>query len=177
MRRESLAPRLLGRRVPLPLVAWLTLVWVALWGDLSVGTVLGGLATGLVVTWLLPMPPISRGLRPHPVPLVRFLLYFSFDLVVSTVRVVYYVLRPGDPPTQFVRVPLRTTSEPITVLVMVAISTVPGSLVVERYPGELLVHVLGRPGDVTEPVRRDVAGLESRIVAALGTPTDQEELA
>ncbi|GAB2922501.1 Na+/H+ antiporter subunit E [Nonomuraea fastidiosa] len=176
MRREALRPRLLGRRVPLPLAAWLTLVWTALWGEVSVGTVLGGLVTGLVVTWLLPMPPIDRGIRLHPLPLVRFLAYFAFDLVISTGRVVFYVLRPGDPPAQFVRVPLRTTSEPITVLVMVAISTVPGSLVVERYPGELLLHVLGRPGDVAEPVRRDVAGLEERIVTAFGTSRDKEEL-
>ena len=176
MRREALRPRLFGRRVSLPLVAWLALAWTALWGEVGVGTVLGGLATGLVVTWLLPMPPIDRGIRLHPLPLVRFLAYFAFDLVISTGRVVFYVLRPGDPPARFVRVPLRTTSEPITVLVMVAISTVPGSLVVERYPGELLLHVLGRPGDITEAVRRDVAGLEERIVAAFGTARDAEEL-
>src|SRR5690606_9286673 len=99
------------------------------------------------------------------------------DLVVSTVRVEFYVLHPGDPPAQLVRVPLRTTSEPIMVLVMVAISTVPGGLVVERYPGELLLHVLGRPGDITEAMRGDVAALEERIVAAFGTPRDKEELA
>ncbi|MEV0388923.1 Na+/H+ antiporter subunit E [Nonomuraea sp. NPDC050643] len=176
MNRYRLAPRLLGRRVPLPLVAWLTLVWVTLWGELSPGNVLGGLAAGLVVTWLLPLPILDPGVRVHPVALARFLLHFSWDMVTSTARVVFWVAHPGQPPAQIVRVGLRTSSESMTVLVMIALSTVPGSLVLEAYPRELVLHVLGRPGDVTEAVRADVAGLESRIVAAFGTRHDREEL-
>ncbi|MFC7586978.1 Na+/H+ antiporter subunit E [Nonomuraea antimicrobica] len=176
MRRDVLAPRLFGRRVPLPLVAWLALVWVTLWGDLSAGNVLGGLVTGLVVTWALPLPVLDPGIRVRPVPLVRFLLWFGWDMVTSTVRVVFWVAHPGPPPVRLVRVPLRTSSESMTVMIMIALTTVPGSLVVERYPGELLLHVLGRPGEIADAVRADVAGLESRIVAAFGTRGDREEL-
>ena len=63
-------------------------------------------------------------------------------------------------------------------MIMIALSTVPGSLVVELYreERELVLHVLGRPGDVTEAVRADVAGLESRVVAAFGTWRDRQEL-
>ncbi|MER6000557.1 Na+/H+ antiporter subunit E [Nonomuraea angiospora] len=162
----------------LALIAWLAVVWVTLWGELSAGNVLGGLAVALVVTWLLPLPVLDPGIRVHPVALVDFLLWFGRDLVVSTVRVVVWVVRPGVPPTQIVRVRLRTSSESMTVMIMVALSTVPGSLVVEAYPEEreLDLHVLGRPGDVAEAVRADVAGLESRIVAAFGTRRDREEL-
>ncbi|MGV9375936.1 Na+/H+ antiporter subunit E [Nonomuraea sp. NPDC003707] len=162
----------------LALIAWLAVVWVTLWGELSAGNVLGGLAVALVVTWLLPLPVLDPGIRVHPVALVDFLLWFGRDLVVSTVRVVVWVVRPGVPPTQIVRVRLRTSSESMTVMIMVALSTVPGSLVVEAYPEEreLVLHVLGRPGDVAEAVRADVAGLESRIVAAFGTRRDREEL-
>ncbi|MFI6738416.1 Na+/H+ antiporter subunit E [Nonomuraea sp. NPDC050451] len=154
------------------------MVWVTLWGELSPGNVLGGLAVALVVTWLLPLPVLDPGIRIRPVALVDFLLWFGRDLVVSTVRVVVWVVRPGVPPTQIVRVRLRTSSESMTVMIMVALSTVPGSLVVEAYPEEreLVLHVLGRPGDVTEAVRADVAALESRIVAAFGTGRDREEL-
>ncbi|GAA2210948.1 Na+/H+ antiporter subunit E [Nonomuraea monospora] len=176
MSRYVMAPRLLGRRVPLPLVAWLALVWVTLWGDLSVGNVLGGLLTGLVVTWLLPLPILDPGIRVHPGPLVRFLLWFAWDMVTSTVRVVFWVAHPGPPPTRIVRVPLRTSSESMTVLLMIALSTVPGTLIVEAYRKELVVHVLGLTGDVAGAVRADVAGLESRIVRAFGTAADREEL-
>jgi multicomponent Na+:H+ antiporter subunit E len=53
---------------------------------------------------------------------------------------------------------------------------VPGSLVVEKYHGELVVHVLGLTGDVTGTVLADVAELEERIVRAFGTVRDREEL-
>ncbi|MER6581297.1 Na+/H+ antiporter subunit E [Nonomuraea sp. NPDC001023] len=174
-----LAPRLFGRRVPLPLVAWLTLVWVTLWGELSAGNVLGGLATALVVTWLLPLPVLDPGIRVRPLPLARFLLWFGWDMLLSTVRVVAWVVRPGDPPTQLVLVRLRTSSESMTVMIMVALSTMPGSLVVEAYMDrrELMLHVLGLAGEgVPDAVRRDLAALESRIVAAFGTRADREEL-
>ncbi|MEV0612515.1 Na+/H+ antiporter subunit E [Nonomuraea sp. NPDC050404] len=175
--REVLAPRLLGRRVPLPLVGWLALVWVTLWGEVSPGNVLGGLATGLVVTWLLPLPILDPGIRLRPVALVRFLLLFGWDLVTSTVRVAYWVAHPGPPPTQIVRVPLHTSSESMTMMIMIALTTVPGTVIMEAYPRELVVHVLGLPGDVAEAVRADVAGLERRVVAAFGTRRDREELA
>ncbi|MEV1000451.1 Na+/H+ antiporter subunit E [Nonomuraea sp. NPDC050202] len=176
MIRDVLAPRLLGRRVPLPLVAWLALVWVTLWGDLTVGNVLGGLATGLAVTWLLPLPILDPGVRVHPVALARLLLWIAWNMMTSTARVVFWVAHPGPPPTRIVRVPLRTSSEAMIVLIMIALSTVPGSLVVEKYREELVVHVLGLTGDVTGTVLADVAELEERIVRAFGTVRDREEL-
>ncbi|MFG2074318.1 multicomponent Na+:H+ antiporter subunit E [Nonomuraea maritima] len=176
MNRWWPAPRLLGRQVPLMMVAWLTLVWVTLWGDLSVGNVLGGLATAIVVTWLLPMPVTDPGIRIRPVALAGFLVTFGWDLIVSTARVVFWVAHPGQPPSQVVRVPLRTTSEAMVVLVLVALTTVPGSLVLEVYERELVLHVLGRPGDVADDIRADVAQVERRIVRAFGTRRDREEL-
>ncbi|HEX4817605.1 MAG TPA: Na+/H+ antiporter subunit E [Nonomuraea sp.] len=166
-----MTPRLL-------LIGWLALVWVTLWGDLSAGNVLGGVAVALLVTWLLPLPVLDPGLRLRPVALVRFLLWFGWDLLVSTLRVVSWVVRPGPPPTRLVDVELRTSSEAMIVLIMTALANVPGSLVVEAYVGErrLLVHVLGLRGDVAEAVRRDVAALERRVVAAFGTRRDREEL-
>ncbi|MGP3935128.1 Na+/H+ antiporter subunit E [Nonomuraea sp. KM88] len=178
MNLNVLAPRVFGRRVPLPLVAWLTLVWTALWGDVSAGNLLGGLAAGAVVTWLLPLPAVDPGIRVNPAGLVRFLLWFAAEGVVSTLRVVYWVVHPGPPPTQVVRVRLRTSSESMVVLTMVAITSVPGSLVAELYPEEheVAVHVLGLPGEVTEAVRADITALERRIVEAFGTRADREEL-
>jgi multicomponent Na+:H+ antiporter subunit E len=176
---KLVAPRLFGRRVPLPLVVWLALVWVTLWGELSLGNVLGGLVTGLVVSWLLPLPILDPGIRVNPWGLVRFLVWFAWDLVVSTLRVVWWVAHPGDPPAEIVRVRLRTSSEAMTVMLMVALSTVPGSLVVEAYMErrELVLHVLGMTGDgVAGRVRSDVEGLESRIVGAFGRRADREEL-
>ncbi|MEV0596101.1 Na+/H+ antiporter subunit E [Nonomuraea cavernae] len=174
----NVAPRLFGRRVPLPLVVALALLWVTLWGDLSVGNALGGLAVGLVITWLLPLPVLDPGLRVHPTALPSFLVRFSGDMVASTVRVAVWVLAPAPPPIQVVTVRLRTSSDAMTMLIMVALSSVPGSLVLEvlKERRELVLHILGYRGDVAEKVAADVAGLERRIVAAFGTRADREEL-
>ncbi len=160
------------------LVTWLTLIWVMLWGELSVGTVLGGLLTALIITWLLPLPVLDPGIRVRPLKAVAFLLWFGADLVSSTVRVVFWVLRTGSPPSGIVPVRVRTSSESMIMMIMVAVSTVPGSLVLEvhRERRELVLHVLGRTGDLAVLAQRDVSGLESRIVSAFGTRADLEEL-
>ncbi|MEV4181622.1 Na+/H+ antiporter subunit E [Streptosporangium canum] len=175
----SRVPRLLGRPVPLSQVAWLTVVWLLLWGDLSVANVLGGLLAGLVVVWLLPLPVVETGLRVHPFAALVFLVRFAGDLVVSSFRVAFWALRLGAlPPVHIVEVRLRSSSEVMAVLVTVALSALPGSLVLEVHgrERELVLHVLGITGDVQEIVQDDVTRLESRIVAAFGTRADQEEL-
>ncbi|MGJ6962977.1 Na+/H+ antiporter subunit E [Streptosporangium sp. G11] len=175
-------PRVLGRPVPLPLVAWLTVVWLLLWGDLSVGNVLGGLLTGLAVVWLLPLPVQDSGIRLRPVGILLFLLRFARDLMISSFRVAFWALRPGEPPpVQIVEVGLRCSSETTAVLMTVALSALPGSLVLEANVRRrlLVLHVLGVPGDaptVSRVTREDVMRLENRIVAAFGTRADQEEL-
>ncbi|WP_406313459.1 Na+/H+ antiporter subunit E [Streptosporangium sp. NBC_01639] len=172
-------PRLLGRPVPLSQVAWLTLVWLLLWGDLSVGNVLGGLLGGLLIVWLLPLPVVDTGVRIHPVAAAVFLVVFAAELVLSSFRVAFWALRLGTlPPVEIVEVRLRTSSEVMTVFITVALSALPGSLVLEVHPVEraLVLHVLGITGDVPAVVQADVTRLESRILAAFGTRSDQEEL-
>ncbi|GAA3088271.1 Na+/H+ antiporter subunit E [Streptosporangium carneum] len=172
-------PTLLGRPVPLGEVAWLTVVWLLLWGDLTVGNVLGGLLASSVVVWLLPLPTLDSGVRIHPVAALVFLVRFAADLVLSSFRVAFWALRLGtSPPVETVRVRLRTSSEVMTVLVTVALSALPGSLVLEAEleDRELVLHVLGIRGDVRATVQADVTRLEGAIVAAFGTPADREEI-
>ncbi|GAA3429734.1 Na+/H+ antiporter subunit E [Streptosporangium sandarakinum] len=173
------APRLFGRPVPPRTVAWLTVVWLLLWGELSVANVLGGLLAALAVVWLLPLPARKPALRIHPARLLVFLAVFATDLVISSARVAFWALRFGTvPPMEIVEVRLRTSSEVMAVLAVVALSALPGSLVLEARlaDGELVLHVLGLTGDVQGTTRADVAKLEARIVAAFGTTADREEL-
>ena len=52
---------ILRRAVP---VVWLMLVWVLLWGTFSWANVLGGLAIGLLVLLLFPLPADPGGAVP-----------------------------------------------------------------------------------------------------------------
>ncbi|MEU6998119.1 Na+/H+ antiporter subunit E [Nonomuraea sp. NPDC046570] len=173
-----LSPRVFGRYVPLPLVAWLVVVWLLLWGDLSAGNLLGGLAAGAVIAWLLPLPVLDPGVRIRPLGLLAVLPVYAWDMLVSSFRVVSWALRPGPPPTEIVVVRLRTSSESMTMMIITALSSLPGSLVVEAYSGrrELVLHVLGLTGEVGATVQADVDRLERRIVRTFGTGADREEL-
>lgn len=52
-------------------VCWLVLVWQLLWGDVSAANVLSGLVVALVITVLLPLPPVPIEGRLHPLSLDR----------------------------------------------------------------------------------------------------------
>ena len=61
----TLHPRRRSLRFSLAAVVWLTVVWVLLWGDLSVANVLAGLAVALFVGTTLRMPSVEFGGRVH----------------------------------------------------------------------------------------------------------------
>ena len=66
----SRAVRLLRR---LPLICWLTLVWILLWGTFDVGTVLFGLLVAVLVSTVFPLPPVATNIVVRPVALLRLI--------------------------------------------------------------------------------------------------------
>jgi multicomponent Na+:H+ antiporter subunit E len=89
------APASSGLRHQLPLLAWLVVVWMLLWGTFSWANVVSGLVVGLLVMLLLPLPPVVGGNRVRPLSLVRFVGHFLVDLAVSGTQVAWRALRPG----------------------------------------------------------------------------------
>ena len=99
-------------RHQLPLLVWLVLVWILLWGTWSWANVLSGLLVALAVTVLLPLPAVVGGLRVRPLPLLGFLGHFLLDLTLSGAQVAWQALRPGrQRQSAIVRVRLRTDSD------------------------------------------------------------------
>lgn len=169
LRAPSSGPRSPWRRV-VP-VGWLALVWVLLWGRLSPGNVLNGLAVGALVSWLLPLPTVVLGARPHPLGLARLAAYFLKDLAVSSVQVAWLALRPGPAPrAAVVAVDLRSRSDLLVTLTAQLLCLVPGSLVIGTSRSRLYVHVIGASDETAvEAFRRTVLLLEERVVAAFGS--------
>jgi len=157
-------------------VLWLAVVWVALWGDLSVGNVLGGVLVGTVVCLVFPLPPLRMDLHVRPLPLVWLVLRFLFDVVAASVEVSVKTLQlHRQPRNAVIEVDLRTQSDFVLTVVAEMVSLVPGSLVVEarRSTHTLFLHVLDA-GDMrgVEKMRRQVFALERRVVLALGSRTE-----
>ena len=139
---EPAVPRL---RHQVPLLAWLVVVWILLWGTWSWANLLSGLAIALVVMLLLPLPPVVGSTRVRPLPLIRFVGHFLGDVVVSGAQVAWRALGPGGVGQgAIVRVQLRADSDLLLTVVAETISLVPGSLVLDldREHRLISVHLL-----------------------------------
>jgi multicomponent Na+:H+ antiporter subunit E len=163
-------------RHQLPLLIWLGFVWILLWGTWSWANVLSGLTVALVVTLVLPLPPVVGNTRVRPLPLLRYVGHFLGDLVVSGAQVAWRALAPGGV-TQgaIVRVQLRVDSDLLLTVVAETVSLVPGSLVLDLDREERLISVhLLHVHDADDVARQkaDVLATEERIVRAFGTAED-----
>ncbi len=167
-------------RTQLPLLAWLVLVWILLWGTWSWANLLGGLVIALTVTALLPLPPVDLGLRIEPLGLLRFLGGFLVDVVRSGALVAWQTLRPrGIGRSAILRVPLRTDSDLLLTVITQATCLVPGTIVIDldREAREIALHVLSVDSDEDlERERAAVLRTEARVVRALGSPRDRAAL-
>ncbi len=160
------------RRRPrqLPMVAWLLVVWLFLWEDVSFANVLAGLALGSLLVVLFPMRPRGIPGAFRPVAAAHFVGFFAWKLVEASMIVAWEVVTPRNRIKEgIVAVPIRGVSETLTTLVANAISLTPGTLTLEvrHQPPVLYVHVLHL--DDIEAVRRDVQYLEVLAIRAFGS--------
>ena len=159
------------RRPPrLRMAAWLVVVWVALWEDLSAANVLSGLLLGSMLLVLFPMRPRGVPGAFRPAAAIRFAGYFTWKLVEASAVVTWEVLTPTNRINEgIVAIPIRGVSDTLTTLVANAISLTPGTLTLEidQEPTVLYVHVLHL--DDIEEVRRGVQHLEVLAIRAFGS--------
>lgn len=165
--------RPLGRVVRrLPLVAWLVLVWVLLWGTYDVGTVFFGFVVAVLVVVVFPAPPIATNIVLRPLRIVQLLFFLTVDLVFSTARVAWQALRQGPRARAgIVEVTLVTDSDHLTAMVANAVSLAPGTFVlqIDRANRICYVYQLGMRASEADSVRRSVLKWERRVVRAVGS--------
>jgi multicomponent Na+:H+ antiporter subunit E len=146
-------------------------VWILLWGELSVGNVVSGLAVSVALLVVFPLDEVPHvDHRIRPVALLRLLVHFVTDLVLSTVSVARDVLlRPHQTRTAIVACPLRVDAPGLVTFLANTIALSPGTMPVhlDHEPLVLYVHVLRL--DSAEAVRARVSRLEELAVAALGS--------
>lgn len=156
----------------LVLAVWLVIVWVALWGELSVANVLSGLAVAAMV--LIAFPAGERGLPRYivrPIAVSRLLWYFLSRAVMSNLAVARAIVSRDDRVrTAIVAVPLVSDSDGLLTIVSNLTALTPGMMAieVERDPALVYIHVVQL--DDTERVRADVQELERLVVEAFGAP-------
>lgn len=186
---EARRPRVSGNAVraalralwrDLPLLIALVVLWMLLWGTISWLSVVSGILVAIAVTRVFLLPPVELSGRLNVGWLLVFLGRFVVDLVVASAQVAWQAFRPaGVSRSAVVGVELLTRSDFITTLTAIAVSLVPGSLVVEvdREHARLYLHALATDDlDDVAHVRRRVLSVERALVRALGSRADLERM-
>lgn len=160
----------MSRRFARPgLLAMVVVVWVALWGDLTLANIASGLGVGAVVLTVSPRAP--GAVRLHPVAAARFAITFLYKLLEATVVVAWEVLTPRNRIREaIVAVPLGDLPDTVVTVAANAVSLTPGTLTLEvvREPLVMYVHVLHL--DSVAGAREEIYAMVDLACAAFGCP-------
>ncbi|WP_338893518.1 Na+/H+ antiporter subunit E [Rhodococcus sovatensis] len=157
-------------------LAWLTAVWVLLWGNVSVANVLGGIVVGLGIMVLLPLPKVPVEGRVHLLSLIKLLGVFLYYAAESSLSVAWLAIRPKAPPvTGVLRCRLAIKSDLVLTLCVDALNLIPGTMVLEIDQTRRLVYVhvldMGTQKSV-DSFYRSVRRLEKLFIAAFERDSD-----
>lgn len=145
---------------------FLAVGWAAILGSFSLGTLSAGFALGYALLWLVrplygPTDYFERFWR-----VLGLVVVFLYELVVSSLRVVWDVLtpthysRPG-----VVAIPLRVESPAEITVLANLISLTPGSLSVELSEDDRTLYVHAMFIDDVDTIRREIQEtFESRVL-------------
>ena len=164
----------LGRRRPQLRMSIVTaVIWVLLWGDLSLANLVSGFLLGLLITWVFPLPPIDFHGRFRLWPHTKLIAILLFDLVRSSFVVAAQAFHFGHTMRNaVVRVDLKTHSDLYLTLTSELVSLVPGTLVMEarRQESVVYLHVMDVRSDADiGAARRKVLEAEERVVRSFGS--------
>ncbi|WP_158268845.1 Na+/H+ antiporter subunit E [Homoserinimonas hongtaonis] len=168
----------LGRRFvsQLPLLVWLVVLWMLLWGSLSWLNLVTGIIVAALVTRVFFLPPVELSGRFNVFWAIVFVFTFLWDVVRGSITVALIALSPRlKPMSSVVAVPLHSKSDLVMLLVSLNISLVPGSLVVEadRLRSILYVHAIDtNNAEDVESAKHTVLTAERRIVRVIGSRED-----
>lgn len=164
---------------------WLTAVWVALWGQVSVANVLAGLAVGVVIMVALPLPRIPLRGQLRLLPLMKLAAVSVYYGLESSFQLAWFALRPGPPPPSGVlEVQFAFRSDLVMVLCVNLINLIPGTMVLEidREQCKAYVHVIDvSSAEAVDKFYRTIRVLERLLIdglerraTPLPPPTGQE---
>ncbi|MDH6198020.1 multicomponent Na+:H+ antiporter subunit E [Mycobacterium frederiksbergense] len=158
------------------MLCWLTLVWVLLWGKVSAANILAGLAVALVITVLLPLPPVPVEGRVHLLSLLRLVIQVAVWLVMSSFQMAWLAVKPGPPPLNAVlRAHLAVKSDLVLALGVNIVNLTPGTIVLEidQTRRMLYVHVVDVGSDrAVSRFHRQIETLQRLLVAAFERESD-----
>lgn len=152
----------------------LALIWTALTGAFNPGNLLLGFLIGYLMLFLTRRVYGPTLYFSKVIQIVRFILYFLWELLVANLRVAVDILRPGPPRIQprVIAVPLDVCSDLEITLLANTIALTPGSLSLDvsdvtKRPCYLYVHHMYAPD--RELTRQQIKqGFERLVLDLMG---------
>ncbi|MFC7430846.1 MULTISPECIES: Na+/H+ antiporter subunit E [unclassified Agrococcus] len=153
----------------------LTIVWMLLWGDLSLAAAVLGLVVALGVQVAFPLPDVPEMERFRPLALGRLLAWIGWGLVRASVSVSIGVLAVRRPVQHaLIRVPLHSESPFVKAMTVEVVTLIPGSVVVELERQELVLHVFdASSAESLQRARDEVHEAERLLVRAFASRAEQ----
>lgn len=160
------------------LAACLMVVWIFLWGEISLANLLSGAAAAVSVLVAFPgdRPDARQRYVVRPVPFLRLAGYMLSQLARSNVLLTREMLsRTSRLHTAVIAVDIRTDSPALVTAMANLMALNPGTLAIDLAPdaSEIYVHVFYL--DDVETLRRDVNQLQDLIIRAFTPRSDAAE--
>ncbi|GEC02674.1 Na+/H+ antiporter subunit E [Streptomyces spinoverrucosus] len=156
----------------LPMIAWLWLLWILLWGSVDLEVLLGGLAVALALVAAFPLPPALPRAVPRPLRIGALLVHLLTDLVRSGATAAWQALRHGPRTSAaIVEVELRVDSDLLITAVAELTTMTPGTLVAEIDRRRRLLYVHTLPVHDERDIhhrKSEVQMVERRVARAIG---------
>jgi multicomponent Na+:H+ antiporter subunit E len=147
---------------------WLVLIvlWVALWGEVSIANIATGLIVAVALSILFPGSRRSKH-RIRIIPATMFFFYMLRSIIAASWTVILAVLVPNQKRrhVEIFRIKLESTSTLIRAVIANTISLTPGTVIVSVDPDTSVmdIHVLGQIDP--ERFRKQINRHEQRVMA------------
>lgn len=153
----------------------LTIVWMVLWGDLSIAAAVLGLVVALGVQVAFPLPDVPEMERFRPLALLHLIAWVGWGLVKASVIVSIGVLAVRRPVQHaLIRVPLRSESPFVKAMTVEVVTLIPGSVIVELDRHEILLHVFDASSPASiQRARDEVHDAERLLVRAFASRAER----
>ena len=148
---------------------FLAVSWAALTGSFTLPNLLLGYGIGYLALWVARPMFGQSGYFERVWRLVRLAVFFVYELIVSSLRVVWDVVTPSHLSRPgIVALPLDVDGEAEILVVANLISLTPGSLSLDLSSDRKTLYVHAMFVDDPEKLRQELkSGIERRVVEAL----------
>lgn len=125
----------------------LLIIWIALWGEITLANVITGL--GVIIALAVLFPGVRRSQhRIRVIPAVKFFFYTLWNITSASWNIIVAVLFPNEQRhhAEIVHVHLNSTSKLVRAITANTISLTPGTVIVSinSDTADMEIHVLGK---------------------------------